>query len=44
MPGIQEAIVFAATKTQGEVYQRMQDLDERIELRWIVPGKPGAGE
>jgi len=44
MPGIQEAIVFAATLTQFEVYQRMKDLDERIELRWIVPGKPGAGD
>lgn len=44
MPGIQEAIVFAATLTQFEVYQRMRDLDERIELRWVVPGKSGAGE
>ncbi|KAF9450037.1 hypothetical protein P691DRAFT_811281 [Macrolepiota fuliginosa MF-IS2] len=44
MPGVQEAIVFAATLTQFEVYQRMKDLDEGIELRWIVPGKPGAGE
>jgi len=44
IPGIQEAIVFAATLTQFEVYQRMKDLDERIELRWIVPGKPGAEE
>jgi hypothetical protein len=44
MPGVQEAIVFAATLTQHEVYQRMQYLDERIELRWVIPGKPGAGE
>ncbi len=44
MPGIQEAIVFAATLTQFEVHERMKNLDERIELRWVVPGKPGAGE
>ncbi|KAF5350679.1 hypothetical protein D9756_008735 [Leucocoprinus leucothites] len=44
MPGIQEAVVFAATLTQFETYQRIKDLDERIELRWIVPGRPGAGE
>lgn len=44
MPGIQEAVVFAATATQSEVYDRMKDLDERIEFYWIVPGKPGAGE
>jgi hypothetical protein len=44
MPAIQEAVVFAATLTQFETFQRMKDLDERIELRWIVPGKPGAGE
>jgi hypothetical protein len=39
---LQEAIVFAATLTQYETYQRLLDLDERIELRWVVPGRPGA--
>ncbi|KAF5384323.1 hypothetical protein D9615_003313 [Tricholomella constricta] len=44
MPGIQEAIVFSETHTEFEVFERLPTLDERIELRWIVPGKPGAGE
>lgn len=41
---MQEAVVFAATLAQFEVFQRMPGLDERIELRWVVPGKSGAGE
>ncbi|KAF7762184.1 hypothetical protein Agabi119p4_8777 [Agaricus bisporus var. burnettii] len=41
MPGLQEAIVFAATLAQYETYQRLPDLDERVELRWVVPGRPG---
>ncbi|KAG6890490.1 hypothetical protein C0992_000982 [Termitomyces sp. T32_za158] len=44
MPGIQEAIVFSETHTEFEVFQQLPTLDERIELRWIVPGKPGAEE
>jgi len=44
MPGLQEAVVFAGTLTQFETFQRMKHLDERIELLWIVPGKPGAPE
>lgn len=41
MPGLQEAIVFAATLAQYETYQRLPHLDERVELRWVVPGRPG---
>ena len=44
MPGIQEAIVFSETHTECEVYQRLPQLDERIELRWIMPGRPEAVE
>ncbi|KAG6907042.1 hypothetical protein DXG01_010813 [Tephrocybe rancida] len=44
MSGIQEAIVFSEAHTRSEVFHRVPTLDERIELRWIVPGKPGAGE
>ncbi|KAF8153181.1 hypothetical protein B0H34DRAFT_677358 [Crassisporium funariophilum] len=44
MPGIQEAVVFSETHTEYEVFQRLVDLDERITLRWIMPGKPGARE
>jgi hypothetical protein len=38
MPGIQEAIVFSEVHTRCEVYQRLPELDERIELFWIMPG------
>jgi hypothetical protein len=37
MPGIQEGIVFSETHTEREVYQRLSELDEKIELRWIMP-------
>ncbi|KAG5637889.1 hypothetical protein H0H81_002774 [Sphagnurus paluster] len=44
MPGIQESIVFSETHTEYEVFERLPLLEERVELRWVVPGKPGAGE
>ena len=44
MPGIIEAVVFAHLITPFDVYERLVDLDERIVLRWLIPGKPGAGE
>jgi len=44
MPGILEAVGFSHIITRFEVYERLVDLDERIVLRWLVPGKPGAGE
>lgn len=44
MPGIQEAIVFSETHTEYEVFHRLPELDERIALKWIMPGKPGAHE
>jgi hypothetical protein len=44
MPGIHEAVVFSETHTECEVYQRLQELDERIELRWIMPGHIQATE
>ncbi|KAG5644670.1 hypothetical protein DXG03_007969 [Asterophora parasitica] len=44
MPGIQEGIVFSETHTEFEVFERLPTLNERIELRWVMPGKPGAGE
>jgi hypothetical protein len=39
MPGIQEAVMFAHTRTSFEVWDRLENLDERVELRWVVPGK-----
>lgn len=37
--GVQEAICFAQSPTSYEVWAMMDKLDERIELKWIVPGK-----
>ncbi|KAF9467147.1 Alpha/Beta hydrolase protein [Collybia nuda] len=44
MPGIQEAIVFSETHTEYEVFHRLPELNKRIKLKWIMPGRPGAGE
>jgi len=44
MPGIQEAILFSQSHTAFDVWQRLPDVDERIEIRWVVPGKPGSNE
>jgi hypothetical protein len=44
MLGIHEAIVLCETHTESEVYQRLPELDERIELLWILPGNPEAIE
>ncbi|KAJ3506250.1 hypothetical protein NLJ89_g6975 [Agrocybe chaxingu] len=41
---MQEAVVFSEAHTQNEVFQRMVTLDERIPLRWVMPGRPGAPE
>ena len=37
MPSIQEGIVFSETHTECEVYQLLPGLDEKVELRWIMP-------
>ncbi|KAF8804353.1 hypothetical protein BYT27DRAFT_7225411 [Phlegmacium glaucopus] len=44
MPGVLEAVVFADIHTAFEVYERLVNLDERIVMRWLMPGKPGAPE
>jgi len=44
MPGVQEAIVFSEVHTEHEVFDRLSRLDERVALRWAMPGKPGAPE
>ena len=43
MSAIQEAICFDDNKTADEVWELIEGLDERIELRWVVPGRDGAG-
>ncbi|KAF4612863.1 hypothetical protein D9613_011151 [Agrocybe pediades] len=44
MPGVQEAVVFAEVHTEHEVFDRLSRLDDRIAIRWAMPGKPGAPE
>ena len=44
MPGILEAVNLSNLLTKFEVYERLVDLDERIVMRWLMPGKPGAPE
>jgi hypothetical protein len=44
MPSIQEALTFEATKTSAPVWDLLPTLEERIPLRWVVPGRPGEPE
>jgi hypothetical protein len=39
MSGLQEALVLADGKGVIEAWELLERVDERIELRWIVPGK-----
>ena len=41
MAGILEGVNFSHLVTPFEVYERLVDLDNRIVLRWFIPGKPG---
>lgn len=43
MPGVQEASCFADMITACEVWELIEGLDERIDLRWVIPGKGGIG-
>lgn len=40
MSGLHEALVFADRIGANEAWELLEKVDERIELRWIVPGKP----
>ncbi|KAG0704158.1 Alpha/beta hydrolase family-domain-containing protein [Suillus ampliporus] len=40
-PSLQEALVFSGRISSSEAWELLERVDERIELRWIVPGKPG---
>lgn len=42
MSGIQEAMVFADCYVAYEVWELLERLDERVELRYIMPGKSDA--
>ncbi|KDQ56886.1 hypothetical protein JAAARDRAFT_132330 [Jaapia argillacea MUCL 33604] len=35
---IQEAVMFSETQVSYELFELMKDLDENIELRWVMPG------
>ncbi|KIL59531.1 hypothetical protein M378DRAFT_169193 [Amanita muscaria Koide BX008] len=38
-PSLQEAVVFSSIQTQMEVYARLPTLDDKIKLRWVMPGR-----
>ncbi|KAJ6525680.1 Alpha/beta hydrolase family-domain-containing protein, partial [Mycena capillaripes] len=40
MPALQEALAFNATKSSAPVWDMLPTLDERIPLRWVLPGDP----
>ena len=42
MSGLQEAIVFVEARVPREVWELLESLDDRVELRWIMPGDHGA--
>ena len=44
MSGVQEAVVFAEEHSEYETFCRLADLDPRVALRWVMPGRPGAPE
>ena len=41
---LQEACVFLAPQVQSEVYAKLHTLDERITLRWVMPGIENSNE
>ncbi|KAG1737510.1 uncharacterized protein EDB91DRAFT_1290408, partial [Suillus paluster] len=40
MSGLHEALVFADHMGSHEAWELLERVDEQIELRWVVPGKP----
>ncbi|KAG1878750.1 Alpha/Beta hydrolase protein [Suillus tomentosus] len=40
MSSLQEALVYADRTGSPEAWELLEKVDERIELRWIIPGKP----
>jgi hypothetical protein len=42
MSGVQEAMVFSDGHVPYEVWELIDRLDEKIELRWIMPGHQGS--
>ncbi|EGO26749.1 hypothetical protein SERLADRAFT_464144 [Serpula lacrymans var. lacrymans S7.9] len=40
MSGMHEALSFANNLASNETWELLENLDKKIELRWIVPGKP----
>ncbi|KAH9842573.1 uncharacterized protein C8Q71DRAFT_209172 [Rhodofomes roseus] len=44
MPSTQEAMTYTDMLTMYETWDLIDDLDERVELRWILAGKIGKGE
>jgi hypothetical protein len=42
MSGVQEAIAFAESHVPCEVWELLEGLDDKVELRWIMPGNHNA--
>ncbi|KAJ7632881.1 hypothetical protein FB45DRAFT_517756 [Roridomyces roridus] len=40
MPPLQEALAFAGTDGSGAVWDQLPNLEPRVAVRWVVPGKP----
>jgi hypothetical protein len=40
MPPVHEALLTANPRARVETWELMEKLDEKIELLWILPGKP----
>jgi hypothetical protein len=40
MSSLQEASAYTDPISSNETWELLERVDERIELRWIVPGKP----
>ncbi|KZP18883.1 hypothetical protein FIBSPDRAFT_791261 [Athelia psychrophila] len=37
-PGAQEAMIFSAMRSSGEAWELLERIDERVALRWMMPG------
>ncbi|KAH6910751.1 Alpha/beta hydrolase family-domain-containing protein [Coprinopsis sp. MPI-PUGE-AT-0042] len=44
MPGIYESIVFAERQLGHEVYNGLAQIEERIPIHWVMPGRDDADE
>lgn len=41
-PGFQEALILSSMRFAGEVWDLLEHIDERVSLRWVMPGDMNA--